>query len=329
MVSRASVRALLVPDFDFDFELDGYRVAELECTEETGVRGNAEVGLLDGGASPVPAGAGAGDLEPGGPGYAVQGEGAFDRTAAGRAGGHEDSGRLEPGARRGAEDLAGLGLDVAAVPVGERLGAAGALADREGAEVEFGGEGHRLAGVAVGWHGDPCRPPGDLQRQVVARAGGQSFAAGFDEHPASAGAELMCSGDVRHGPTVRADLAQNPAQLNGVSPNSSRIRRRSRSRGSVAPPTQRLTVFTDTPSWRAAASIVMPSRRSTLAIQSANDDASPSAPLASLAPPTPSTPSAPARSGGMDPPELRKDVSALTLVGVPRLGPERSTSTST
>ena len=47
------------------------------------------------------------------------------------------------------------------------------------------------------------------------------------------------------------------------------IRRRSRIRGSVSPPTQRLTVFTDTPSWRAAASWVRPSRRSVDDIQSA------------------------------------------------------------
>src|ERR1700722_16193568 len=48
------------------------------------------------------------------------------------------------------------------------------------------------------------------------------------------------------------------------------MRRRSRMRGSVEPPTQRLTVLTDTPSIRAAASWVRPSRRSAVDIQSAN-----------------------------------------------------------
>ena len=48
------------------------------------------------------------------------------------------------------------------------------------------------------------------------------------------------------------------------------MRRRSRSRGSVSPPTQRPTVLTETPSCRAAASWVSPSRRSAVDIQSAN-----------------------------------------------------------
>jgi len=54
----------------------------------------------------------------------------------------------------------------------------------------------------------------------------------------------------------------------------------------VAPPTQRLTVFTDTPSWRAAASIVSPSLRSAPAIQSANvSGCPPTAVRAGLVPP--------------------------------------------
>src|ERR1700733_1321005 len=61
------------------------------------------------------------------------------------------------------------------------------------------------------------------------------------------------------------------AQCSGTSPKTSLIRLRSRIRGWVAPPTQRLTVFTDTPSCRAAASWVMPSRRSALDIHSANE----------------------------------------------------------
>src|SRR5215470_13039582 len=80
-----------------------------------------------------------------------------------------------------------------------------------------------------------------------------------------------------HGRPVRGTLAggawaasqEDAGQGNGSSPNSSWIRRRSRIRGSVSPPTQRPTVFTDTPSWRAAASWVRPSRRSVGDIQSA------------------------------------------------------------
>src|SRR5215470_20176816 len=80
-----------------------------------------------------------------------------------------------------------------------------------------------------------------------------------------------------HGRPVRGTLAggaraasqADAGQGNGSSPNSSWIRRRSRIRGSVSPPTQRPTVFTDTPSWRAAASWVRPSRRRVEDIQSA------------------------------------------------------------
>src|SRR5579875_2839194 len=65
--------------------------------------------------------------------------------------------------------------------------------------------------------------------------------------------------------------ASRVVQCSGTSPKTSLIRLRSLIRGWVAPPTQRLTVFTDTPSWRAAASWVIPSRRSALDIHSANE----------------------------------------------------------
>jgi hypothetical protein len=48
--------------------------------------------------------------------------------------------------------------------------------------------------------------------------------------------------------------AGHPPTSWGRGPKTSCIRRRSRMRGSVVPPTQRLTVFTDTPSCLAAAS---------------------------------------------------------------------------
>ena len=46
---------------------------------------------------------------------------------------------VKPARAGAAEDLARLVLDVPAVPVAERLGAAGALADRQRAQVEVGG----------------------------------------------------------------------------------------------------------------------------------------------------------------------------------------------
>ena len=55
-------------------------------------------------------------------------------------GGGDDPGRAEGGRRlgAGAEELAHGRLDIAAVGVGQRPGAAGARADGEGAEIEFG-----------------------------------------------------------------------------------------------------------------------------------------------------------------------------------------------
>jgi hypothetical protein len=70
-------------------------------------------------------------------------------------------------------------------------------------------------------------------------------------------------------PSGRKNSGSRRTQDNGRSPNNSRILRRSRNLGSVAPPTQRFTVLTETPSWRAACSWVSPDRRSTFDIQSA------------------------------------------------------------
>lgn len=77
-------------------------------------------------------------------------------------------------------------------------------------------------------------------------------------------------------PPIRVDWSQRVETLSlsalvqgsGTWPKASLIRRRSRIRGSVAPPTQRLTVFTDTPSIRAAASWVSHSLRSVVVIHS-------------------------------------------------------------
>jgi len=113
------------------------------------------------------------------------------------------------------------------------------------------------------------------------------------------------------------------------------MRRRSRSRGSVVPPTQRLTVFTDTPSWRAAASMVSPSLRSTPAIQLANDSSSAPVTAWRAVSPSAAEPLAAAFStaGGRRAPSAscarRSEVSASMPAGALICAPDLSTSTST
>src|SRR5215831_17011815 len=106
-------------------------------------------------------------------------------------------------------------------------------------------------GVRTRWHGR-----GGAGRRPVRERSGRSRAWAAGQGTLAGGAWAASQEDAGQG--------------NGSSPNSSWIRRRSRIRGSVSPPTQRPTVFTDTPSWRAAASWVRPSRRSVDDIQSAN-----------------------------------------------------------
>src|SRR5215469_13966720 len=177
----ASVLYLLDPDV----ELDGDLILELERAEESRVRGDAEVRLPHRGAATEMAGARAGDLQPERPRRAAQCQRALDRAGcgAGGRGRRDDTGRGVARLRRLAEDLPRGAQDVRAVPVGERLGPAGAQAHRERAEVEFGGQRRRREAAArrVG-HGDPRGPPGDLDRQVVAGPRGEALAPGPQEH---------------------------------------------------------------------------------------------------------------------------------------------------
>src|SRR5581483_6830486 len=114
-------------------------------------------------------------------------------------------------------------------------------------------------------------------------------------------------------------------------------------------PTQRLTVLTETPSCRAAASIVRPSRHSTPAIQSANDAAESSTPTAEEADAAEAPEAAEAGAGSAAPTKaapapgpgvlnrapgpaaplsaFSRDDSAFSPAGVPSW--DRSTSTST
>src|SRR5262249_47549946 len=126
--------------------------------------------------------------------------------------------------------------------------------------------------------GQLARPAGHLDAQVMAGCRGQPVPGGAQHEPVTVRADLVTSSGNRHDSTVGHMWGERPAigaeaavQCSGTWPNTSWIRLRSRSRGWVAPPTQRLTVFTDTPSCRAAASWVIPSRRSALDIHSANE----------------------------------------------------------
>src|SRR4029077_12047509 len=182
-----------------------------------------------------------------------------------------------------AQDPGDLLLDLPAVPVGERHGAACALADLERAQVEFGADrGGGLAAVALGGHLDLRGPAGDLDGQVVPGPGGEPGPAGLDDATPRVRpeAEIACCGS--HGPTVEdrsgqgevAEQLADPAQVaqarlggggrpaaDPPHPGRREVRR--------LPPWQ-LPVSTEPPSCFAATSMVMPSRRSTWAIQSAN-----------------------------------------------------------
>src|SRR5215469_16776477 len=162
----ASVLQLLDPDV----ELDGDLILDLERAEEPRVRGDAEVRLPHCGAATEMTGPGAVDLQPQRPRRTAQGERALDRV------GQDDPGGGEARPRRLAEDLARGALDVPAVPVGERLGPAGAQAHRQLAEVKLGGERrHRDAAARRAGHRDPRGPAGDLDRQVVTGPCGEAF----------------------------------------------------------------------------------------------------------------------------------------------------------
>src|ERR1700722_12885425 len=258
-----------------DLELDADLVLELERAEEADVGLDPEARLDHGGRAAVPAGPGLGHLHPDRLALPVEGDRALHGAAAGADADHPGGGET---GRAGAEDLGHLLLDLAAVPVGERLGAAGPPPDLQRAEVDIGLD--RRRGDVVIRYVDLRGPASDLDGQVVAGHGGEALAAGLEHQTpvvrpepvvtcSSHGADCTGSGRERSSCGALRRCVAAVRYGRGKSPNSSRIRRRSRSRGSVVPPTQRLTVLTETPSWRAATSMVMPSRRSEAAIQSA------------------------------------------------------------
>jgi predicted DNA-binding transcriptional regulator YafY len=166
---------------ELHLELGGHLIAELQGAEEPGVRGDPEVRLPHRHAPPVLPRRRGQHLEPGRLRPPVQGQRPLDRPAAG----FRDHPNRGEGGGRGPQDLADGFLDLPAVPVGERLRAAAPFPDRQRAEVELGPDGRRREPAAGRVrHDDFGRPPGHLERQVVAHPGGHADAACLDEHPA-------------------------------------------------------------------------------------------------------------------------------------------------
>src|SRR6478752_8055852 len=271
-----SSRAVLRAHLGFDLEVDG--VAHLQRAEETGVGLDAMGGLDDGSRRPVTVLPHLADLQAQRPLDPVQREGPLERPPV-------VPGRCEPAGR---EPRLGVLLgghhaprrrgDLTPVPVGQRLDPAVALADDPRGHVDRGRDGrHRLVVV----DGELARPPGHVDDKVVPGPRAQALTKRPEDDPAVVWAQLVMPRGYRHDSTLGQLWGARPPQLadtdvrlagrqgNGSSPNNSWIRRRSRIRGSVSPPTQRPTVFTDTPSWRAAASWVRPSRCRVDDIQSA------------------------------------------------------------
>jgi hypothetical protein len=100
----------------------------------------------------------------------------------------------------GPEGLPRRRADLAPVPVGERLEAAGALAHDQGAHVDPYLKGSRREVVT---DGQLAGPPGCLDRQVMTSLGSHSVAGCPQDNPATVRAEWVAPCLNRHGSTVR------------------------------------------------------------------------------------------------------------------------------
>ena len=194
-------------------------VLELEGAEEAGVRLDAEPALSQRGTPPVLPVDRTRSAEPGrlvlpfrvtvpstAPPLKAEPRGRRNRTCT----------RRGEGGGGGPQDPAHLLLDLAAVPVGERQGPAGPLADLERAEVEIGADrgGGQAAGV-LGGQVDPRRPPGDFEGEVVAGPGGQPARAVLMTTRPASGPSWTFPGS-SHGPTVKGRAGKGLHGFDGV-----------------------------------------------------------------------------------------------------------------
>ncbi len=149
----------------------------------------------------VTAGGRGGQLQPDGLRSAVERERPLDRAA---CGGGDDPGGAEGGRRRAAaaKDLAHGRLDVPAIGVGQRAGAAGP--SRTASEPRSRLCRHRGRRRVIAGDGDVGRPAGDVDRQIVADPGGQPGPGRLDNDAPGVRPEPVGTCGCSHRPTVSA-----------------------------------------------------------------------------------------------------------------------------
>src|SRR6516165_1029317 len=172
----------------FDRDIDG--VADAQRAEERGVGLDPIVRLDDLGLGVVAVGPGLFDLQPQRPLLAAEREGAGDLAAA--VGRWPEAVRGEHGLRVlvGAQHLARGDGDLPAVPVGQRLDAAGPVPHDQAGRAE----------VVV--HPQVTGPPGGLDGEVMTRLRGQTITESAQQNAATVGAELVPACHYHHGSTL-------------------------------------------------------------------------------------------------------------------------------
>src|SRR5271166_4000184 len=146
-----------------DLDLDVHGVSQLQRAEHARVRLDAELRLDHGGGRPVAAAAGLADGQREWPGLAMQRQRAIDRAAAAVVRRELRGGECRLRIPVGLELLKSGQGDLAAVPVRQRLEAAGPLPDHQGPQVDPRLEAFRSTVVTVQF----ARPLRDLDHQVV------------------------------------------------------------------------------------------------------------------------------------------------------------------
>src|SRR5579875_1733021 len=189
--------------------LDVHGVTQLERAEHAGIRLDAELGLDDRGRGAVAVVAGLADLKAKRAGLAVQGERTADRAAAPAVGLELLRGERRLRVAVGRDLLSRGHGDLAAVPVGQRLDAAPALAHHQGAHVDAdlqAGLGKIITVARV----QVSRPSGHLDRQIVAGLSRQPAAVGTQEKLAVIRAEPVASAISRHDSHRRTHVGKRP-----------------------------------------------------------------------------------------------------------------------